>query len=161
MHAFEFSSVLPLEYLDDLEALLFLNPQQQAVRAGILHALEEYGVPRVDADERQIRVTVGTRTDVQTLYALADSPEGCELAGVIVYLRTDLRTVLVLHVAVTERFSSTGPDADALLVLRILETVRSGARRLKGVRTIAVAYPAGGSLHMPVRASQARDCRNA
>ena len=150
---FEFSSVLPVEYLDDLEALMFFNPLQPLTRTDIMRSMDTYGAPDIRVEGERLRVTVGTLTDVQMLFALADTGDGHELAGVVLYFRTDVENILVLHIAVTEQFSSTGSHAAAMLVVQLLDAVRVVARQLKGVRSITIAYGAGSTLRMPVRPS--------
>jgi hypothetical protein len=153
MHRFELSSVLPAEYLEDLEALMFFNPQQPLARTGILQALERYGAPRISVENNLLRVSVGTLTDVQTLFALADVGDRYELAGLVLFFRTNLENILVLHIAVAEQFSSSGPDRDSMLAMRLLQAVRDVACHLKGVRSITVMYPADGVLKMPARSA--------
>jgi hypothetical protein len=150
-YQFEFTSVLPSDYLDDVEAVMFFNPRQPHDRTGIVKSLRQYGTPRITVEADEVRIAVGQQMDVQTLFALADVGDGHELAGVVLFARTDRENVLVLHIAVTERFSSTGPDAESMLVIRLLERVRDAAGRLRGVRSITVMYSEGASLKLAVR----------
>src|SRR5262245_29511492 len=136
---FGFCSALPADYRDDLEALLFFNPQQEAAGAGVAQAIEAFGAPRIAEVADMLSVTV-PHHDVQPLFALAESADGCQLAGVIVYVRTDASNITVLHVAVSERFSSAGADRAALLVMRLLREVTRCARRIGGVRQINLLY---------------------
>ena len=101
-------------------------------------------------------VKVWRRTDVQMLFALADTGDGYELAGVVLYFRTDIENILVLHIAVTEPFSSAGSNAAAMLVVQLLDAVRVVARQLKGVRSITIVYGAGNTLKMTVRPSHSK-----
>jgi hypothetical protein len=153
---FQFSSVLPVEYLEDLEALMFFNAQQPLARTEIMQSLDTYGRPGICVNGELLRVTVGALTDVQMLCALADSDDSYELAGVVLYFRTTIEDILVLHIAVTEPFSSTGPHSAALLVVRLLHAVRDLARQLKGMRTITVMYHHGRTLKMTVRPGERR-----
>lgn len=138
---FEFTSTLPAEYREDLDLLMFFNPQQRAARTGILHSIENYGQPTIGVEGEHLQVTVGTMADVQALFALSCAEEGCELAGLVVYVRTNTQNMLVLHIAVAEAYSSSGQYADSMLVTRLLTAVRESACRLKGLRTITIAYP--------------------
>src|SRR4029453_14361904 len=131
---FEFSSVLPAEYAEDLGALLFFNLQKTAAPEGILRSIAEYGAPALCIDGDTVSVKVGALDDVQTIFALDGTGEGHELAGLVLYVRTDIENVLVLHIAVAERFSAAGADADAMLVMRLINTVPTAGRRLRGVR---------------------------
>jgi uncharacterized protein YunC (DUF1805 family) len=151
-YRFELTSVLSSDYLEDVEAIMFFNPRQPHDRPGIVKSLGRYGAPRITVEADAVRITVGQLMDVQTLFALADVGDGHELAGIVVFVRTDLENVLVLHIAVAERFSSTGPDAECMLAVRLLEGVRSVAGRLRGVRSITVMYSSGAPLRLAVRA---------
>lgn len=148
---FEFSSNLPAEYLEDLELLMFFNPLQPAAKTGIRQSIEKYGAPRICIEDEEVRVSVGMLTDVQALFALSDSAEGYELAGLVLYVRTDIQNILVLHIAVTEALAFQGRRADAMLVTRLLGEVRHASRRLKGVRAITIVYPGGRAVRMAVR----------
>ena len=92
---------------------------------------------------------------MQALFALAES-EGGGARGRDRLLAHRIEHILILHIGVAERFSSTGANADAMLVMRLLQAVRDAVRRLKGVRTITIVYPAGQRLTMPVAAAQSR-----
>ena len=114
---FEFCSALPADYRDDLEALMFFNPLQRVAAAGVAQSVEAFGAPAITTLGDSLTVTMPDR-EVQPLFALAESEDGCELAGVVLYVRVDGRSITVLHVAVSERFSSAGTDGSAMLVMR-------------------------------------------
>ncbi len=138
-----FTSSLTSEYLEDLEKLLFFNPQQKKALKGIHHSIREYGVPRISLNNGWLRVKVEELPEVQTLYALADSKERPKLAGVMVYSRVDPATIAVLHIAVKEEYSRFGARADAMLVPKFLERLRQIAKMLKGVQSIQLKYASG------------------
>ncbi len=138
-----FSSVLGNEYRDELENLMFFNPQQNKAQAGISHAIREYGVPNVVEDNGRLRISVEGLPQSQALYALDLSEETPVLAGVMVYMRTDPENLVLLHIAVKEDYSRTGLYADEMLVLRFMTQLRSIARRIKGIRSITLKYSSG------------------
>ncbi len=143
-----FSSILGSEYLEDLERLLFFNPQQERAIDGIHHSIREHGVPSIYLDKGKLRVKVEEPSEVQTLYALDDSGGKPELVGVMVFSRTNTDTLDLLHIAIREEYSRFGAKADAGLVSRFLEQLRHIARCLKGVRSICLKYASG--LKLPV-----------
>lgn len=145
---FAFSSVLGSEYLEELERLLFFNPLQERMLHGINHSIRQYGVPSISLLEGKLRVKVEELPDVQTLYALEQFDGKPDLVGVMVFARTDLRTIALLHIAVREEFSRAGIRADAGLVAGFLEQLRLIAKRLKGVQSISLKYASG--LTVPV-----------
>ncbi|HED36452.1 MAG TPA: hypothetical protein ENJ08_19825 [Gammaproteobacteria bacterium] len=129
-----YTSTLNTKYCEDLERLMFFNPGQQTALAAIVDSLETFGSPSVYTDNELLRVKVEKLDEVQTLYALNDDV----LAGVLVYSRTLLERLTVIHIAVDQKYSSHGKYSSSMLVLRMLELLRKNARRIKGVETIRV-----------------------
>jgi len=150
MHDLRLTSELPADYQEALESLMFFNPLQQVAQTEIVESIERFGVPAISAADGRLRITVGAY-DAQALFVLAGRDR--ELAGMILYVRIDLQTVIVLHIAVAERFAAGGEDAEALIVLRLLHAVRSSARRLKGVRSVTIMSPVSGRLRLPIRSA--------
>jgi hypothetical protein len=144
-----FSSILGSEYLEDLERLLFFNPQQKRALNGIHHSIREYGVPSIALDAGRLRVRVEQLPEVQTLYALEDADKKPILVGVMVFSRIDPSTIALLHIAVREEYSRFGARADAMLVAKFLEQLRQIAKKLKGVQAISLKYASG--LTVPVQ----------
>ncbi len=138
-----FTSVLGLEYREDLEELLFFNPQQRKALTGINHSIAEYGVPNVVETAGRLRISVEGLPESQTLFALDYSEEIPILAGVMVYMRTDPENLVLLHIAVKEDYSRSGIYGDEMLVLRFMTQLRDIARRIKGVRAITLKYSSG------------------
>jgi hypothetical protein len=138
-----FSSVLGNEYLDDLEKLLFFNPQQERTLSGINQSIQEYGVPHVLHENGRLRIRLQGLQDVQALFALEDSPDQPQLVGVMVFHRVEPEAVVLLHIAVKEEYSRFGSRADAHLVGKMMAELRAIARKLKGVRSIHLKYARG------------------
>jgi len=138
-----FSSVLEHEYREELEDLMFFNPQQRKALTGINHAISEYGVPSVVEANGRLRMSVEGLPECQTLFALDHSAEKPILAGVMVYMRTDPENIVLLHIAVKEDYSRTGIYGDEMLVLRFMTQLRDIAKRIKGIRSITLKYSSG------------------
>ncbi len=138
-----FSSMLGPEYREDLEELMFFNPQQRKALTGINHAISEYGVPSVVETNGRLRITVEGLPESQTLFALDYSSEKPVLAGVMVYMRTDPENLVLLHIAVKEDYSRSGIYGDEMLVLRFMTQLRDIAKRIKGIRAITLKYSSG------------------
>ncbi len=141
-----FTSSLGTEYREALEELLFFNPGQASALGAIMDALEAFGAPELYVEAERLRVKVGALAEVQSLFAL----DGERLAGVLVYARSGLERLVVLHIAVAGEYSARGPRADQFLVMRLIETLRRSARRIKGVEWISLAYGARGSRDLRV-----------
>ncbi len=127
-------SILPPEYGEQLERLLFFNPGQKAVQTAIVDSIETFGVPSVDAAGGRLRVKVEKLEEVQTVFAL----DGDRLIGVLVFTRVPPQRLTVIHIAVDQDYSSSGPFAENMLVLRMLKLLRESARRIKGVESVRV-----------------------
>lgn len=132
-----FSSVLSSTYYGDLETLMFFNPQQGKVQSGVIESVERYGKPQISHDGDRLRINVGSFSAVQTLFALEGDGN---LLGVVAYVREDLETIAILHIAVREEFSALGNHADMMLVMRLINKVREVAKRVKGVRSVTITY---------------------
>ncbi len=138
-----FSSILDREYRDDLEDLMFFNPQQRKALTGINHSISEYGVPSIVETNNRLRISVEGLPESQTLFALDHSAQKPVLAGVMVYMRTDLENLVLLHIAVKEDYSRSGIYGDEMLVLRFMTQLRDIAKRIKGIRAITLKYSSG------------------
>jgi hypothetical protein len=145
-----FSSVLGPEHREELEQLLFFNPQQRRALSGIDNSLREYGVPSIYLDDGdKMRIRLAGLPESQTLYALDNAGEQPVLAGVMVYSRVSHDTLVLLHIAVREDYSRTGKYADEMLVLRLTTQLRRIARMIRGVRQITLKY--SSDVVIPVR----------
>jgi hypothetical protein len=147
MQPLEFSSILPEEYRQDLESLLFFNPLQARARTGIARSVERYGEPRVYVQEGMLRVAVGDLPDVQTLYALAVQDDSYELAGVAVYTREGDR-LSILHLAVSEQSAAAGGNGDGLLAVRLASAIREVGSSVHGIRRVSLPYMVRGQQHL-------------
>lgn len=134
-----YTSTLPADYGEQLERLMFFNPGQHNALAAIVDSVEVFGAPSVYEDDGRLRVKVDKLEDVQALFALDDDV----LVGVLIYSRVTLARLAVIHIAVDQDYSTGGKLAGSMLVMRLLELLRSNARRIKGIETIRMMY--GGS----------------
>lgn len=136
-----FTSSLPLSYRDALERLVFFNPNQLHMEGGITRAMDLYGSPEIASGPDGLSVTVSGCSEVQCLFAVdrADSRQPPAVAGMLVYLRTSLEEVLVVHVAVGDPYSRTRRTGLGV-VIRLIRALRASARRLRGVECIRFLY---------------------
>ena len=143
MSRIQFTSVLGSEYRRQLERLLFFNPQQHRARAAILEAIEGHGVPQVVLEDGRLRVKLDSGCEVQTLFAVDHRGLNSKLAGVMVYTRSDLDTLLLLHIAVAEDHLLRGRFGEERLVERFVGQLREIAARVNGVRTVRLVLGRG------------------
>ncbi|MBV9390990.1 MAG: hypothetical protein JOY96_03765, partial [Verrucomicrobia bacterium] len=78
--------------------------------------------------------------EVQTLYAYIDRGGMRELAGVAVYTRDSLDTLVILHIAVKPEFCFSSGYKNELILIRILTQLRAVAKRIKGIKKLFFLY---------------------
>jgi hypothetical protein len=158
MADFVFRSRLSPAYHRELEELVFFNPRQRDAEAAITEAVELYGPPAIVGDETGLRVVVGTRDDVQCLFALApvshrpvSRPVAAELelAGMVMYLRISSKEIVVLHIGVTEAYCRSRRSG-LEVVSALVRTVRAAARRLRGVERLTMLYLQGRQFRIAI-----------
>jgi len=133
-----FSSKLDIRYSDELEKLLYFNPHQKNYIANITHSINLFGQPQIVFAKDNIRVILDGLPDVQTLYAL--DTENSSLIGVMIFSRIDDENLILLHIGVTEDYSSIGIHSDKLLVLMFIHRLKRIARMIRGVKMITLMY---------------------
>jgi hypothetical protein len=145
-----FTSLLGNEYRAGLEELMFFNPQQGKVKTGIVASIERYGLPQIFLDGKFLRVKVQEFSEVQTLFALDGRADVSKLVGVVVYVRTNVETITILHIGVDEQYSISGLHAGEMLVVRMIAQLREIARRIKGIRSLVLIYGKGAHTRIPI-----------
>ena len=176
MADFVFRSRLSPAYHRELEELVFFNPRQRDAEAAITEAVDLYGPPAIVGDETGLRVVVGTRDDVQCLFALApvshpvSHPSAAaalgtpvsqptagelELAGIVMYLRISSKEIVVLHIGVTEAYCRSRRSG-LEVVSALVRTVRAAARRLRGVERLTMLYLQGRQFRIAIGAGAQR-----
>jgi hypothetical protein len=122
---------------------MFFHPQQGRFRNTIVECIEWFGTPRVVEADGKLRIALTVAIDVQTLYAVFESRQGCELEGVVVYTRHPTEELLVLHIAVKEGYTAQGLHADIMTTYSLLGAVCRVARQIQGVQRVRLAYARG------------------
>jgi hypothetical protein len=136
-----FTSVLPVSYRDELERIVFFNPEQARVTAPLVDAVRRYGVPSIVEDEGTLRFRVPAFGRIQSLYALDEAEPPSRLAGVVMFVRESVDTMLLLHLAVHEAYAVGGPFDQAWVTPRLLAAVRRTCLQTRGLRTLRMLYP--------------------
>lgn len=148
-----FTSGLPVEHRDDIEQLLFFNPNQAKVVTGIEVVMRRYGVPRLRTQDDRVSIDVGTHAP-QTLYAVACDGQELRAIGLAVYLRED-DTLTVLFCAVDVDYGRGGAHEGVGLLRRIIAELQAIARRVRGVETLAVYFGRAEPTRIAIRRSPA------
>jgi hypothetical protein len=140
MREMVFTSSLPVEHHRELELLLFFNRRQDAVRPGILAAIDRYGPPEIVNDGRCVRVRVAGPTEVQCLFAVERHEALSRPVGLVLYTRDSFEHITILHLVVAATYAAGGPRASRQLPLRLVQAVRRVARRTSGIRHVELMY---------------------
>jgi hypothetical protein len=143
-----FHSTLTADYREALEQLMFFNRRQREAETAVTRAVEMFGSPTIVSEPPGLRVAVGACPDVQCVFAIERGRRSDALAGMVVYLRTSLEEVLVLHIAVADRYGRRALEVVAALV----RTVRAAAERLRGVERMTLLDLQGRELRITIRA---------
>lgn len=144
-----FASLLEKEFLERLEQLMFFNPQQGIVSPDIIRSMERFGEPAIIVEGDYLIVKIGDFPDAQTLFALFDDGEIVVLAGILIYIRTSIKELYVLQIAVREEWSISGKYADYNLLPKMIGRLREIAQRLRGVGAIIFSY-GGKDVILPI-----------
>ena len=153
----QFTSTLDTSYRDALEELLFFHPHQGRFSSGIIGTVERHGSPRIVAEQGTLRVQLGKRAEAQTVYALVKAGATSELAGIIIFTRSQNELIL-LHIAVKEKYTARGSQADADVTFWLIEELRRIAHRIHGVHGVRLAYNRGRKLLTTMRPTLANGC---
>ena len=150
-----FRSCLPASDQDALERLVFFNPNQLHSQTDVQRALDMYGTPAIVSSGGELHVTLSRCDDVQCLFALIErAGRRPELAGMLIYRRTGIEDILIVHIAVADAY---GRNREGLsVVIRLLRAVRAAARRLRGVQRLRVLYRDGREFG--IRLNPAGEC---
>jgi len=133
-----FSSHAPKESRGELEELLFLNPRQHRVRAGIVRSLERFGHPEVVETATGLGVRIG-KLEAQNLFAFDRDQVSDAPVGIVVFSRTSPAEMTVLHVAVHPDYALYS-DPGGGLGITLVEQVKAIAARIVGIERVVFFY---------------------
>jgi hypothetical protein len=145
-----FSSKLGLAWRDELERIVFFNPDQARVRDAISTAVSRFGVPLIVEDGPSLRLSVPALGTIQSLFAFDELSTPTKLVGVVMFVRApdDPSTMLILHLAVHEDYAPNGSHANKWVPSRLMSLVRDVARRTSGITSLEVLYPHGRRIEL-------------
>lgn len=147
------STVEDVHY-DELERLMFFNARQRGIRPGLIEALDRFGAPQIEHHENGLRVTLSACPDAQCLFAVTAADGLPQLLGLVVYVRTSIDTLTIVHVAVADNLV-TEEGEEPLIVVRLVHELRHLAKMIRGVRWVHFLYPQGGQFRIPIQPSRA------
>ena len=76
------------------------------------------------------------KLDCLNIFSTVDSA----LVGMSIIFRDSIQNIDLIHIAVDQKYSSTGIYADQLLVLKMINELKKICLQIKGINTITVKY---------------------
>lgn len=140
------SSILSVSYRDELERIVFFNPEQSKIATPLVAAVGRYGVPTITEETGRLLFRLRAFPEIQSLFALDESETPAVLVGAVMFVREQKDKMLLLHLAVHERYAARGERARAWVALRLVAAVRSACARTKGVTSLCILYPGARSI---------------
>jgi hypothetical protein len=134
------TSLVEQKYRDDLEELLYFNPQQSRYRNAIVKMVERYGSPRILERDGYLRLQLDRLEEVQTLYAMVRVDSIPTLAGAVVYARTQDGGLEILHIVVKQQYAMSSQGCNPGVALSLIEEVARTARKVRGIGYVRLAY---------------------
>lgn len=132
--AYYAASRLPDTYRDALEQIFYFNENQWRMQLGMLHAIEEYGIPRLVSRQGLLALEIDRLPDVQCLYILKSEGATDRLSGVVVYTREG-KTIHVIYVGL-EPADAHGAGEKPYLFIDVCHLLTRIARQIRGVELI-------------------------
>ena len=102
-----FSSTINPDQRETLERVFFYNKNQSEYYFDIKHLVESYGQPRIVEENDRLYLNF-EKIDCQNIFIIIDH----NLVGLAIYYRDSLDNIDLVHIAVDEKYSSTGKYAD-------------------------------------------------
>ncbi len=138
-----FSSTINPDQRETLEQIFFYNKNQSEYYFDIKHLIESYGQPRIVEENDRLYLNF-EKIDCQNIFTIIDH----NLVGLAIYYRDSLDNIDLVHIAVDEKYSSTGKYADKLLVFQMINELKKIALKIKGIKTITVKYGQNRVVHL-------------
>jgi hypothetical protein len=135
------SSVLGRSFRDELERIVFFNPEQDLITGRLVDLVHRYGVPVIIEDGGCLRFRVEAFGRLQTLYALDCTEPPERLVGVAMFTRPKRNSIVVLHLAAHEDYTSRGKWSGEVVVAQLIGAIRDLSLRTRGVRNLRILYP--------------------
>lgn len=141
MRKVRITSVLGGAFRDELERIVFFNPEQSLVTRPLVKLVRRYGVPEIVDEGGRLRFRLRGLGMLQTLYAIDETEPSEHLVGVAMFTRIRRTSMVIVHLAVHEDYTSRGKWSGDSVVAQLITAIRSLTLRTRGVRTLRILYP--------------------
>lgn len=130
-----FKSEIGESYREILETLLYFNTQQRKVISGIESAIDKYGLPKIIKENNKLKITLEKIESPQTIFAFDNE----DLVGLIIFHRETFDNIVILHIAISEKYSLINNQSFSLAIA-LIEELKKKAKNIKGVKTLSIYY---------------------
>lgn len=141
MRNIRLSSMLGSSYRDELERIVFFNPEQNLITRTLVDLVRRYGVPEIVEHAGGLRFRSRGLGMLQTLYAFGGPDEAEHLLGVAMFTRLKRSNLVVVHLAVHEDYTSRGKWSSEAVVAQLIRAIRKAGLRTRGVKSLRILYP--------------------
>lgn len=134
-----FAGVLEPKHRAALEEIFFFNRFQNVRTEAIRRAVEEYGMPSIEESQGRVTMSLSKLPESQSLFMLRSIGPENQLLGVMIYCRTAIETLTLIHVAVQtarERADAQRSELGLLLIDKAIHI----AQQIKGISHIVLPY---------------------
>jgi hypothetical protein len=121
--------------MGQLERMFYFNNNQEKCCLNIIMAIELYGIPNIINKNNSLFIAF-EKVDCQNLFVIKNG----ELVGALVFYRNKPENIDLIHIAIDEKYSSTGEYVDNILFLKMINELKKIARMIKGIKTITIKY---------------------
>lgn len=135
---FHLTSRLDADHRASLEALLFFNVRQHALRSQIEATIARFGVPEIVEKNGWLGIAVAGLEDVQCLYAVR--AQNGEPVGAVVYARDSIDRITVVHLSVASDSALNLEGGGRMVLHSLMQQIRRVARSTSGIRRVELAY---------------------
>ena len=141
MRKIRLSSVLGGSFRNELERIVFFNPEQGLITSRLVALVRRYGVPVIVDEGECLRFRVEAFGMLQTLYALDNTEQPERLVGVAMFTRPKPSSMVVLHLAAHEDYTSRGKWSGEAVVAQLIGAIRDVSVRTRGLQILRILYP--------------------
>jgi hypothetical protein len=135
----EFRSTVSPNARPALEQLMYFNPHQHKVAAGIAKSVEEFGPPQIVETDKGLTFEIAPYL-VQSLFAFDLDRNPDEPIGLAIFSRTSPTEITVLHVAAHPTYTMQSIRGGLGIAVAVLAQVRRIGRSIAGVKRIRSIY---------------------
>lgn len=135
-----FKSTLDISYKDTLERIFFFNQRQHIYRDRINQSIDEFSMPVLKNQGKQVAIVFKEEWMGQTLHILDSESPGAELIGIVIYTRNAQDMITIVHFVLHEACNTILKNDNLNIALVIFEELFKVFKRIRGVNKVQLYY---------------------